>query len=129
MDTPRILAVVTLLTVGTLTACGGDEPEAVTPTSTEATASTPTSTEATRDQRPSTECLSAMSTAADEIDPVLADPLITDTAYACETAEEWNAALQEYPGAMGLNERADLSGSLEIVCFNSPDAPACAGAE
>lgn len=125
MEAPRIFPVAALLAALALTACGGDEPEVSAPTPTQ----TQTPTAVPVERAPSTECLEAMSTAADEIDPVLADPLITETAYACETAEEWNAALQEYPGAMGLNERADLSGSLEIVCFNSPDAPVCADVE
>lgn len=112
MNAHRVLPVFALLAVGTLTACG--EPEAAAPTA---------------DPGPSAECLSAMSTAADETDPVLADPLIQETAYTCETGEEWEAALQEHPGAMGLTEQADLSGSLETVCFTVPDAPACADVE
>lgn len=114
MKAHRVLPVFALLTVGLLTACSNAEPEAATPTV---------------DPGPSAECLSAMSTAADEIDPVLADPLIAETAHACETAEEWEAALQEHPGAMGLNERADLSGALDIVCYSFPEAPACADLE
>lgn len=43
----------------------------------------------------------------------------------CEGAEEWEAALKEHPGAMGLTERADVSGFLETACFTVPEAPAC----
>jgi len=127
MDAPRIFPVTALLAVLVLTACGSDEPEASAPTPTQTSTQTPTA--APVERAPSAECLEAMSTAADEIDPVLADPLIQETAYTCETGEEWEAALQEHPGAMGLTEQADLSGSLEMVCFTVPDAPACADVE
>lgn len=100
--------IVILLTAGGITACGesGDTTSG-----------------------PSNECLSAMSAAADETDPELADPLIQESAYACESPEEWEAALEEYPGAMGLTEQADVSGSINTVCYTVPDAPACAGVE
>lgn len=70
-----------------------------------------------------------MSAAADEPDPEAADPLIKETAYSCETAEEWEAGLAEHPGAMGLTEQADVSGSVATVCYSVPDAPACEGVE
>lgn len=70
-----------------------------------------------------------MSAAADETDFEAADPLIHESAYSCESPEEWEAALAEYPGAMGLTDRADLSGSIDVVCFQAPDAPSCEGVE
>ena len=112
MTSSRLFPAIALLAAAALTACGADEPEA------------PES-----EAGPSAECLSAMRAAADEPDPEAADPLIKETAYACETSEEWEAALAEYPGAMGLTERADLSQSINTVCHFSPDAPACEGVE
>lgn len=106
MTSPRFFPVIILFAAATLTACGADEPD-----------------------EPSAECLSAMSAAADEPDPDAADPLIEESAYACESAEEWEAALAEHPGAMGLTERADVSGSINTVCYSVPDAPACEGVE
>ncbi|MDZ5077881.1 hypothetical protein [Nesterenkonia sp. HG001] len=108
MNSPRFAAAIFLLAAASLTACAGDESE---------------------DAGPSAECLDAMSAAADEPDPDAADPLIKDTAYACDSPEEWEAALAEYPGAMGLTERADVSGSINTVCYSVPDAPACEGVE
>ena len=112
MTSSRLFPAIALLAAAALTACGADEPEA------------PES-----EAGPSAECLSAMRAAADEPDPEAADPLIKETAYACETSEEWEAALAEYPGALGLTERADLSQSISIVCYGASDAPACEGVE
>jgi hypothetical protein len=80
----------------------------------------------------SSECLEAMDTAAAELDPDRADPLIIETLSACSSADEWLAALEERPGAMGLTERATIDdGSLEVACFadGAAGTPVCDDAE
>lgn len=75
-------------------------------------------------------CLAAMKKAAAETDPDRADPLIDKTLSACESAEDWLIGLREYPGAMGLTERADLgSDPLEVPCYNRPKTPVCTDAK
>lgn len=80
----------------------------------------------------SSECLEAMDTAAAELDPDRADPLIIDTLSACSSADEWLAAPEEDPGAMGLTARATISDvSLDVACAADPAAgtPVCEDAE
>lgn len=80
---------------------------------------------------PSIGCLDAMAVAADETDPSAADPLIVATLSACQTSDEWLAALREHPGALGLTDGAvgtnresdDLS--LQVVCYANADTPVC----
>lgn len=75
---------------------------------------------------PSDECLGAMETAATETDIEAADPLIVNTLSACSGANEWLAALEVHPGAMGLTERAEIGNlELEVVCWGHEDTPVC----
>ncbi|NWN88171.1 MAG: hypothetical protein HLX51_06465 [Micrococcaceae bacterium] len=75
-------------------------------------------------------CLDSMQTAAAETDPVAADPLIIETLSACETADEWLAALDEHPGAMAYTDDAEIDDSALITpCYAQPDTPVCEDAE
>lgn len=74
----------------------------------------------------SAECMESMRAAAAERDPERADPLIAATLDACRTAEEWLAALGEYPAAMGLTEQATIDeATLEVPCWYSPETVVC----
>jgi hypothetical protein len=75
---------------------------------------------------PSGECLDAMEMAAAETNVEAADPLIGDTLSACSSADEWLAALEEHPGAMGLTARAEIGNmDLEVVCWGNEGTPVC----
>ena len=65
-------------------------------------------------------CAEAMQTAAAESDVDRAQPLLVRTAYACPTVDMWLEVLRAHPGAMGLNERAQI-GELEVrsMCTTS----------
>lgn len=78
---------------------------------------------------PSEECLDSMRAAAQEPDALAAEPLIEETLYACENSDEWEEGLDRHPAAMGLMDDADISGSIDVACFNHPDAPACEGVQ
>ena len=78
---------------------------------------------------PSADCLRAMETAAAETDPERANPLIVETLSACASADEWLAALEAHPGAMGLTERAEIGNlDLEAACWRHEGTPVCADA-
>lgn len=81
------------------------------------------------DSGPSAECLGAMETAAAELDSAAADPLIIATLSECGTADEWLAALEQHPGAMGLTERAEIGDfNLLAACVGQLETPVCADA-
>ncbi len=73
---------------------------------------------------PSLSCLSAMARAAAE--PTAVDGpqlLLLPTAHACPTADEWLTALRAHPGAMGLNERAQIGAlDVQVMCQTSDSA-------
>lgn len=71
-------------------------------------------------------CGTAMAAAAAEPDSTRADPLIRQTLSACTSVDEWLAALRRHPGAMGLNERAEI-GDIEVqsACYGHEHRPVC----
>jgi len=73
----------------------------------------------------SIQCRDSMREAADEPDPDAADPLIFATLSACSNADEWLAALREYPAAFGLTERAEIGAlELQLACsYSDPATP------
>jgi hypothetical protein len=78
---------------------------------------------------PSADCLRAMETAATETDPETANPLIVDTLSACVTADEWLAALEAHPAAMGMTETAEIGDlDLRVACWRNEDTPVCVDA-
>lgn len=75
---------------------------------------------------PSTACIEDMEEAATISDPAAADPVLVRTLASCETAEQWLEALRRNPGAMGLNERAEIGDlDLQAACFGHEDTPVC----
>lgn len=110
----RSILAVALTAIVALSGCGtSDNPE------TPDTTGSPDPTEAS-------ECLETMRLAADEIDPSKAVPLITETLDACKTADEWLAALEKYPAAMGLGPQDNVGDdSLAIACAPNQEAAVC----
>jgi hypothetical protein len=79
---------------------------------------------------PSSGCRRAMEVAAAEPDPARADPLIRASLDACLTADEWLAALKEYPKAMGLTATADIGDrELQAACYGSERRAVCVDAQ
>lgn len=75
---------------------------------------------------PSAECRDAMQTAAAEEDMEKASPLISASLSACESADEWLAALEEYPAAMGHAEAAEVGDiDLRAACGHGRGTPVC----
>lgn len=75
----------------------------------------------------SEECDQAMRAAAAEPDLDRADPLIARTLNACSSVDEWLAALERHPAAMGLNHRAEI-GDVDVLAACRPsdrDTPVC----
>ena len=75
-------------------------------------------------------CTAAMQAAAAERSVDLAQPLLVRTAYECPTVDIWLATLRTHPGAMGLNERAQIGElSIQAMCSTSDtelrDSPLC----
>lgn len=72
-------------------------------------------------------CEKTMLTASREPDSTLAEPLIMKTTQLCGSKEEGIAAVQKFPGAMGMRDytNAQAVQSWEIVSYNAPAAPAC----
>ena len=75
-------------------------------------------------------CTAAMQAAAAERSVDLAQPLLVRTAYECPTVDIWLATLRTHPGAMGLNERAQIGElSIQAMCSTSDtelrDSPMC----
>lgn len=71
------------------------------------------------------ECGDSMRLAGHETDVEAANPLIVATLSSCSTADEWLAALREYPRALGLTERAEIGAvDLEAACYFSDEAAA-----
>ena len=74
----------------------------------------------------SEQCEGSMRRAAAEPDSTKADPLIRATLTACSSADEWLAALELHPGAMGLNERAEIGEmDLQVACFGYENTRVC----
>jgi hypothetical protein len=74
-------------------------------------------------------CRIAMTTAADETDITAAEALVVATLDACQTADEWLAALREYPEALGLTEFAELTDlDLQTACYGNGATAVCADA-
>jgi hypothetical protein len=65
---------------------------------------------------PSAGCLEAMRRAANEPDDVLADPLLRQSAYACDSVDEWLTALRRYPEAMAVSS-ASAVGTIDVVAL------------
>jgi hypothetical protein len=81
------------------------------------------------DESVSATCDSAMRAAAAETDSRQANPLIIRTLSACGSADEWLAALEDHPAAIGLTERAKIDDvALESACPNQDAKPVCADA-
>jgi hypothetical protein len=79
---------------------------------------------------PSGSCRHAMEVAAAEPDPAKADPLIRASLDACLSADEWLAALKEYPKAMGLATTADIGDrDLQAACYGSERRAVCVDAQ
>ena len=75
---------------------------------------------------PSAECRDAMQTAAAEEDMEKGSPLISASLSACESGEEWLAALEEYPAAMGHAEGAEVGDiDLRAACGHARGTPVC----
>lgn len=67
-----------------------------------------------------------MKKTAAESDSDRAGPLIKNTLSVCQSAQDWLVALRQYPAAMGLTKRADLSSNtLETPCYSWPKTPVC----
>jgi hypothetical protein len=79
---------------------------------------------------PSVGCRRALQMAAAEPDPARADPLIRASLDACRTADEWLAALSEYPIAMGLSGAADIDDrELKAACYGGEHRAVCMDAK
>ena len=79
---------------------------------------------------PSSGCQQAMQAAAAEPDSARADPLIRATLDECSSADEWLAALNDYPGAMGLTAKADIGDrELQSACYGSEHRTVCLDAK
>ena len=75
-------------------------------------------------------CRHALQVASAEPDPVRADPLIRASLDACSTADEWLAALREYPRAMGLTTTANITDlDLKAACYGSEQRAVCRDAQ
>lgn len=76
-----------------------------------------------------TTCETAMRTAAREPDSTLAEPLIMATTQACGSKAAWITAVKKFPAAMGMMSftNAEARQSWELVCSDTPTAPACRG--
>jgi hypothetical protein len=137
---PMGRAAVVAVAVVSLAGCGGsDDPKAGTTDPVVAESPSETSTLISSgtftvrpipSSAPSAECLAAMEAAAAEKDVSAADPLITVTLSACTTVGEWYGGLEQFPGVMGLTDKAALSDlEIQVACHSYPDTPVCADAE
>lgn len=86
--------------------------------------------EAAPDPAPSAECIEEMEFAStfgysgEEDSPY--EDSITRTLEKCQTADLWVEALTQRPGAMGLNERAEIGDmDLQVACFRNAETPVC----
>ncbi len=75
---------------------------------------------------PSAACVDSMETAAGEPDLEASNQLIVDTLDTCGGVDEWIAAVEQHPGALGLTERAEISDlNVQAACFGNEDTKVC----
>lgn len=75
---------------------------------------------------PPAACIEDMQRAATITDSAEADPVLIHSLTTCGTADQWLEALRRNPGAMGLNERAEIGDiDLRSACYGNEDTPVC----